>query len=78
MSWVNVIKQALPEAVDLIKAFIKAGKDPVVEIRRIRTSVEQRENAGTEKAWAEAIGSKPARHDTHPSMPAADVYDEID
>lgn len=77
MSWVNVIKSALPEAVDLIKALIKAGKDPVVEIRRIRTSVEQREAAGTEAAWDAAIESKPSRHDTQPSMPAFD-YDEVD
>ena len=77
MSWVYVIKQALPEAVDLIKALIKAGKDPVVEIRRIRNSVEQREAAGTEQAWDAAIESKPDRHDTQPSMPAFD-YDDID
>lgn len=75
---VSVIKAAIPEAIGLIEALIEAGKDPVVEVRRMRTAVEQRRDAGTEDAWEEAIETKPRRSDTQPSMPAFDVYEELD
>jgi hypothetical protein len=71
-----IVLQALGLAADLVRR----GIDAEVEIRRIRTSYEQRTDADTEEEWDAAVRNKfpvvdRSEAPTIPPLPLPDIYD---